>query len=140
MELANIEKLLKKYLNATTTLTEEKTLKAYFNSDNVAPHLQEYQALFSYFSTGKNERFTKTIHLKSQTRKWKWLSVAASLAIIVSVYYGYQVNEQKKAAKLYAETQFAFNLLAKNLNKGNNAIAELQEFESVKNKIFNPPK
>ena len=46
MELANIEKLLEKYQNATTTIAEENKLKDYFLSNNVAPHLQEYQALF----------------------------------------------------------------------------------------------
>ena len=46
MELANIEKLLEKYLNAETTIAEEKMLKNYFLNDNVAPHLIEYQALF----------------------------------------------------------------------------------------------
>ena len=66
MESVNIEKLLDKYLDATTTIAEEKALKNYFLSDNVAPHLQEYQALFGYYSTSKNERFTKTIQLKTQ--------------------------------------------------------------------------
>ena len=100
MELANIEKLLKKYLDAETTIAEEKELKTYFSSDNVAPHLQEYQEMFGYFSTNKNERFTKTIQLKSQKMNWKWLSVAASVVLLVSVYTGYQNNQQKKAEKI----------------------------------------
>ena len=140
MELANIEKLLEKYLDAETTIAEEKVLKNYFLSDNVAPHLQEYQAMFGYFSTSKNERFTKTIQLKSQKRNWKWLSVAASVVLLVSVYTGYQNNQQKKAEKIYAETRMAFGMLSANLNKGNDAILQLQHFEDTKNKIFKQPK
>jgi len=140
MELANIEKLLEKYLNAETTIAEEKKLKAYFSSDFVAPHLVEYQAMFGYFSTSKNERFTKTIQLKSQKRNWKWLSVAASLVLLVSVYTGYQKNQQKEAEKVYAETKQALDLLSTNLNKGTVAIAQLQHFENTKNKIFKQPK
>jgi anti-sigma-K factor RskA len=140
MELANIEKLLEKYLDAETTIAEEKQLKNYFSSENVAPHLQEYQELFGYFSTNKKERFTKTIQLKTQKTNWKWLSVAASIVLLVSVYSGYERNQQKKAEKIYQETQMAFGMLAANLNKGNAAIAQLQYFEDTKNIIFKQPK
>jgi hypothetical protein len=136
MELANIEKLLEKYENAETTIAEENELRAYFLSDNVAPHLKEYQSVFHYFSTSKNEQFTKTIRLKSQPQNWKWLTVAASLVLLVSVYTGYQKNQEQKVEKIYAETQMALNMLSVNLNKGTSAIQELQEFETTKNKIF----
>lgn len=140
MELANIEKLLEKYLNAETTIAEERTLKSYFLSDNVAPHLEEYQSIFGYFSTNKNERYTKTIQLRSRKLNWKWLSVAASVVLLVSVYTGYQSNQQRKAERIYSETQMAFGMLAANLNKGNDAISKLQYFEDTKNKIFKQPK
>ena len=99
MELANIEKLLDKYLDAATSIAEENELKNYFLGDNVAPHLQEYQALFGYFSANKSERFTKTIQLKSQKMNWKWLSIAASVVLLVSVYTGFE-NYQHKNAKI----------------------------------------
>ncbi|MFK5959081.1 MAG: hypothetical protein QM495_09475 [Lutibacter sp.] len=140
MELANIEKLLEKYLNAETSIAEETALKTYFLSDNVAPHLEEYQALFGYFSTSKNERFTKTIQLNSKKKNWKWLSVAASVILLVSVYSGYENIQQRKADKVYAETIGAFQMLSTNLNKGNVAITQLQRFGNTTNKIFKQPK
>ena len=140
MELVNIEKLLEKYLNAETTIAEEKELKNYFSQGNVAPHLEEYETLFGYFSTSKNERFTKTIQLKSRKLNWKWLSVAASIVLLVSVYTGYQKNQERKAEKVMADTQMALGMLSANLNKGTVAVAHLQQFEATKNKVFKQPK
>lgn len=140
MELINIEKLLEKYLNAETTLAEEIELKIYFSGDDVAPNLEKYRALFGYFTASKNERFTKTIQLKSKKLNWKWLSVAASIVLLAIVYTGYQKNQQAKAEKIYNETQMAFNMLSANLNKGTEAITQLQKFETNTNKIFNKPK
>ena len=140
MELANIEKLLEKYLNAETTIAEEKELKNYFSKGNVAPHLEEYETLFGYFSTSKNERFTKTIQLKSRKLNWKWLSVAASIVLLVSVYTGYQKNQERKAEKVMADTQMALGMLSANLNKGTAAVAHLQQFETTKDKVFKQPK
>ncbi|OGS69987.1 MAG: hypothetical protein A3F91_08600 [Flavobacteria bacterium RIFCSPLOWO2_12_FULL_35_11] len=140
MELVNIEKLLEKYLDAETSIAEENKLKTYFSGDDVAPHLEEYREMFGYFSASKNERSTKTIQLKSRKLNWKWLYVAASAVLLVSVYTGYQKNQQEKAEKIYRDTQFAFNMLSANLNKGTAAISELQEFENTTNKIFKQPK
>ena len=71
---------------------------------------------------------------------WKWLSVAASVVLLVSVYTGYQNNQKREAERIYTETQMAFGMLAANLNKGNEAILKLQHFEDTKNKIFKQPK
>jgi len=140
MELANIEKLLEKYLSAETTIAEEKELKNYFSQENVAPHLEEYETLFGYFSTSKNERFTKTIQLKTKRVNWNWLSVAASIVLLVSVYTGYQKNQERKAEKVMADTQMALGMLSVNLNKGTAAVAHLQQFETTKDKVFKQPK
>ena len=50
MELSNIKKLLDNYLEAETSLAEEKELEAYFLSGNVAPELEEYIPLFSFLN------------------------------------------------------------------------------------------
>lgn len=140
MELVNIEKLLQKYLDAETTIAEENELKNYFLSDNVAPHLEEYKALFGYFSISKEEEFTKTIQLKTEKTNWKWLTVAASVVLMISIYTGYERDQQRKAEIIYNETQVAFNMLSENLNKGSDAILQLQHFETAKSKIFKQPK
>ncbi len=85
MELANIEELVEKYLDATTTLQEEATLKNYFTGGNVAIHLQEYAYLFNYFATAKEEQFKKTINLApKKKRNLTWFSAAASIVPTVT--------------------------------------------------------
>ena len=139
MELNRIEQLLDKYLNAETTLQEESVLSDYFTGNQVAPHLVQYQALFVYFTKSKSERFEKTIQLKTKKEHWKWLSIAASVVLLFTVYNGYQFNQQqqtKEAQLAFQQTQVAFELLSKSLNKGANAVMYLEEYETTTNKIF----
>ena len=143
MELANIEKLVEKYLDATTTLQEEATLKDYFTGGFVAKHLQEYAYLFNYFTTAKEETFTKTISLepkKSKKRNLKWFSVAASVAVLFSVFVGkqqYDKNVQRKEAqRIYTQVSKGLALLSKNLKKGEQAVAVLYTYENTINKIL----
>ena len=143
MELANIEKLVDKYLDATTTLQEEAILKNYFTGGSVAKHLQEYAYLFNYFATAREETFTKTIILapkKSKKRNLTWFSVAASVALIVSLFFGkqqYDKNKQRKEAqKIYAQVSKGLGLLSKNLKKGEQALAVLYTYENTINKIL----
>jgi hypothetical protein len=143
MELANIEKLVEKYLNAATTLQEETTLKNYFTEGNVAKHLQEYAYLFNYFAIAKEETFTKTISLEpkdSKKRNLKWLAVAASIAVLFSVFIAkqqYDKNLQRKEVqKIYAQVSKGLKLLSTNLKKGEQAVATLYTYENTVNKIL----
>jgi hypothetical protein len=137
MELSKIEQLLEKYLDAETTLQEEATLKSYFSSGNVSPHLQSYESMFSYFAISKAETSAKPIQLNTKEKtNWRWLSVAASVALLVSVYFGndYLQNERDKAR--YNEMMSSLSMLSSNLNKGNQAVASLSLYEDTVNKVF----
>ena len=153
MELANIEKLLEKYLDAETTLQEEKMLQEYFTSNNVAPHLQEYSMMFGYFKQSKDETFTQTIQLKPEKTKknWKWLSVAASVVLLFSVFIGNEEYQKHQQRKQFAQIKEALQLVSVNLNKGNeaiyavsnnlkkgrDAIEHLETYEETVNKVIN---
>lgn len=120
MELANIEKLVEKYLDAETTLQEETTLRNYFKEGNVAPHLQEYASMFNYFNTTKDETYTRTIKLEpkqSKKRNYKWLSVAASIMLLLSVFIGKNEYDRYKAKQTYAQITKGLQLLSENLKK-----------------------
>ena len=139
MELANIEKLVEKYENAETSLQEETTLRNYFTGGNVAPHLQEYEYMFNYFATTKDETYTKTIQLepkKSKKRNFKWLSVAASIMLLFSVFIGRQEYQKYQAEQKFQQVKKALGMLSSNLKKGENAVATLYTYENTVNKIL----
>ena len=139
MELANIEKLVQKYLEAETSLQEETTLRDYFASNNVAPHLAQYSMLFNYFNASKDETFTKTIQLepkKSKRRNFKWLSVAASVALLFSMYVGNNYYQEQKARKQYAQVAETLKLISSKMQKGNEAMGNLYAYEDSVKKIF----
>lgn len=143
MELANIEKLVEKYENAETTLQEEAILKNYFTKEDVAPHLQEYKFMFAYFNTAKEDTYTKPIKLetiKSKKRNLKWLSVAASVVLLFSVFIGIKeiddYQQRQKAEKIYAQVTKGLTLLSTNLKKGEQAVETLYNYEDKVNEAL----
>jgi hypothetical protein len=152
MELDKLEGLLEKYFEATTTEAEEKYLKAYFSRENVAPHLEQYAPMFQYFSKAGEERFTKQVALPAEaphsfrylsgrggTKRhlYKWVGVAATVVLMLGIYFGKTYQERKQAEYAYQETKKAFDLLAENFGRGTEKMAYLKEFEATKQKIYN---
>lgn len=143
MELdKNIENLLEKYFEATTTVTEEETLREYFAQESVATHLEQYRPMFNYFSKAKEEQYTKQVPLNTRRKfNYKWISVAAVAVLFLGIYFGpdqYQDYQDRKEAELaYQQTKEALNLLAVNFGKGTEKMTYLKEFEATTSKIYN---
>ena len=137
MESDRIEILVEKYLEASTSITEEKELRAYFSQESIPAHLKEYAPMFQYFSIAKEERYTKPVPLKTKRINFKWVSVAAVAVLMFGVYFGNEYQKQKEIDYAYSETKKALNLLASNFNRGTEKVAYLNEFENAKQKIYN---
>jgi len=127
MVLNNIEQLLAKYNNAETTLQEEAQLRAYFTSDNVAPHLEHYKSLFVYFANTKADTFTKDVPLntKKKTRLYQWISIAAVAVLMLGVMIPQIWNNDvvkpeysKEDIELYNKTKKALAFMSSNFNEG----------------------
>ncbi|WP_445454271.1 hypothetical protein [Flavobacterium sp. 25HG05S-40] len=147
MALDNIEKLLEKYFEAETSIAEEKELKDYFASSDVAQHLEQYKPLFGYALQAKQEQFTATIPLTTKKRKGiVWLSVAASVAVLFGVglltYDSMSTPESQNLGTIddpevaFKETQKALAMISESVNKGIGSMSYLNEYEQSKNKIF----
>ncbi|MEP5253858.1 MAG: hypothetical protein ABJQ39_02285 [Winogradskyella arenosi] len=130
MVLNNIEKLIEKYLNAETSLQEEAHLKAYFNSDDVAPQFEAYKPMFQYFSESKKEQYTKDVPLKSKkTSLYPWISVAAVavliLGLVVPNFMGPTEKEKQEAQLVYNQTMEAFSLISLGMHEGKSQLTNL---------------
>ena len=147
MALDRIEKLLEKYFEAETSIAEEKELKDYFASSNVAQHLEKYKSIFGYVVQAKQEQFKATIPLKTRKRKnVVWLSVAASVVVLLGVgLFTFNTYNQPKQSDYgstddpevaFRETQKALAMISEHVNKGIGSMKYLNEYEQSKNKIF----
>jgi len=150
MELNKIENILEKYFQGETTIAEENQLKEYFSSPNVAQHLEQYKPMFGYFSQVKQQKSTQNIPLKTKKRNVAWLSIAASVVVLLSIGTYFYVSE-KNTAPVVAQselgtyddpeealkaTQKALALLSNNVNVGIESVQYIKEYEQSKNKIF----
>ena len=139
MELVKVENLLEKYFEGETSLEQEAQLRKYFTTHKVPVHLEAYQDLFGYFDSKLNESYKKSLLPESKIKvPYKWLSIAASVAILLSVFvFNYQSKpSEEQIAQSYKNTQEALQLISKNINKGAFAMAQLQEFEKTKEMVF----
>lgn len=147
MELIKVEILLEKYLEAATSIAEEKELRSYFSTQNVAPHLEQYKAIFGFYTQEKQEKSSKEIVLKSKKNKTIWYSVAATIVVFFGIGTFFIMNRNMPIPKselgsydnpeiAFKETQKALALLSMNVNVGLESVMYVQEYENAKNKVF----
>lgn len=149
MELQQIEILLDKYFEGQTSISEEKQLKAYFSSNEVAPHLQQYKSLFENLSKQKEVQYTKTFSFPSQKRNYtKWIGIAATFVALAGtlLYFNFNFNSNSNKdenlgtysnpEEAFVATQNALNMISEEMNKGKEGIAYLNEYEKTKKTIF----
>jgi len=148
MESTRIEQLINKYFEGQTSTAEEKELKNYFSSSDVAQHLEQFVPVFGYFTQAKEQQFTKTIPL--QTKKQRtvlWLSVAASAVLLLGflTFRFLEVTETSDPNEngsfdspdlAMAETQKALDLVSKKLNVGIESVSYINEYQNTKERIF----
>ena len=136
------EDLIAKYEAGNTTLDEEQYLQQYFTSQNVAPHLEHYKFLFTYFKAAKTENLAVDLPslLPKNKINYRWLSMAAVLVLAVGFYAQHNLlnteKQDKEVLLAYEQTKMALELLSTNLNTGTEKVKYLSSFEQTTNQIF----
>lgn len=147
MELNKIEILLEKYFQGETSIAEENELRNYFSSIDVAQHLEQYKPMFGYFFHAKEQMLKQEIPLQSKHYNVGWLSIAASVVVLLGigtyVFYNYDSANKKQDLGTYddpevalQETQKALALLSDNVNVGIESVYYIQEYQNSKELIF----
>lgn len=146
MESDKIETLIEKYFQGETSIAEEKQLQDYFSAPNVAQHLEQYQPMFAYFSQARRQQFTQAVPLQSKKRSVAWLSVAASVVVLLGVgTYIYMNGNSSKEETLgtyddpevaFRQTQKALAMLSAHVNTGIEGVQYLKEYEVAKDRVF----
>lgn len=148
MDLQKIEQLLDAYFEGETGIEVEKQLKAYFSSNDVAPHLEAYREMFVYFAQAKSESTSseiKTLKPAKQgilKRMRPWYSIAALFVVALGVtFFLHNSNKISEAERIEAEIAFektkeALNFFSTHFNTGAANLSVLNEFENSTNKIF----
>ena len=148
MESSKIEILLEKYFEGQTNSAEETELRNYFSSPNVLLHLEQYKPLFGYFAVAKKEEFKPNIQLQSKRLRVTWLSIAASVVVLLGigtyVYFNTYANQNQDLGTYndpeiaFKETQKALALLSNQVNIGIESVRYVEEYQHSKNLIFKP--
>ena len=146
MEQNNIKILIDKYFDGNTTISEENQLKIYFSNENVAVDLKQYQPIFQYFVTQEKVFFEPNITLKSNTKPVWYLSIAASVVLLIGLGTYFKMNNNTESNNdlgsynspevAFKETQKALQMLSSNVNIGVNSVAYFNEYQETKNIIF----
>lgn len=146
MELKLVEQLLEKYFQGATTIAEEKLLKAYFSSNDVAPHLAKYQSLFGYFEIQKGTQFEQKLPLQPRKQNTvKWIGIAASFVVLfgLATFYFYpsepkheDLGTYDNPEEAFIATQKALLMVSEQVNVGMESVVYLEEYEKTKKTIF----
>lgn len=93
--MVNINQILEKYWEGTTSLEEERLLKEYFLSNEVAEEHREFKDLFVFFDQEASVKFPSSpIKKKAVHRPLRVRVMGAAAAILILVMAGFLVYDQ----------------------------------------------
>lgn len=108
MEYQKIKTLLERYFQGETSVEEERLLRRYFSGEGVDQRLRQYAPLFRLFYREQQEKLDENKagqilaqlpagpanRISLSTRRYsRLLQIAASLVLIVGLYWAYQYRQ-----------------------------------------------
>ena len=143
MEYSKIKDLLDLYFKGNTTLDQERSLRTYFNSEDVDVRLKPYTVLFNTFDKAAQDVFEGSLLIPKKTRfnqKW-WLKLAAVMISIIGVAgFMYSANnkaiQERAALAALKLSKDAMYLMASQFNKATQTLSLVDQFQETKNKYL----
>lgn len=132
-----IKHLLEKYLEGTTSLAEEKELKAYFSSEEIAAELTEYEPLFNFFASERTKSYQPKKQSTNRNNRFTWFGIAAGIAIIIGIFL-FKPTSQNNLGTIQdpelalQKTKEVLNFISKEMNTGKGGLVYLTEIENTK--------
>lgn len=135
-----IDELLEKYWEAESSLAEEQELKRLLQATE---GYAEEKGLFLSLSVISSEEPTIKMPTKVVPIKYeRWMSWAASVAILIGSVWGWTIYEEKQAEQeAYMEVMQAFALIQTNLSKGQEQMTVMNDLKylNTTNQLFGNP-
>lgn len=106
--MKDLDKILDRYFEGETTLDEEKTLREYFQQDNIPEEYAMYAPMFRFFVEERAVEIPKESKIPVKRRKlsaYIWGGVAAGilLAVGIKAVYSYQENYNTSKSMVYID-------------------------------------
>jgi hypothetical protein len=156
MNINEIELLLKKFYDGSTSLPEEKILRDFFQTPHVPEHLMSHKPLFSFYVKEQSRELpsrdfesnltklladeheeTPVVTMTSiRNRNVFLVGIAASFALLIGLFFTFQQDVFRKSANqmsnvntevAYADASEALLLVSGNLNNGLKHMVELDK-------------
>lgn len=107
MNINEIHKLLALYLAGETTLEQERILSDYFRKSEVAEALLPFKQLFNYYDKDRQQTLDKTpiIPIKRNIGYRWWMSIAASICLMIGSYFFIVNNGSPNENQRYTDEQ-----------------------------------
>lgn len=144
MESNKVERLLERYFEGETDLSEEKVLRTYFTSGEVAPHLQAYVGLFSAFAKAQEDTFELPIEIPSKGRNTTWLVSAVAIVLVcIGFLIQQQASEQTVSGDFKDNPEMAvlkakqsLLLVSKMINQSTSQLGAVKAFDNAPSPFF----
>ena len=101
MTTQEVERLLQRFMDGTSTLEEEAQLAEFFRTHEVAGEWATYKDMFALFDEGKVEVEEK----QKSTAWWKYAGIAAAIILLLGLgFYFNSRNDEKPHLIAQADT------------------------------------
>ena len=92
MTTQEVERLLQRFMDGTSTLEEEAQLAEFFRTHEVAGEWATYKDMFALFDEGKVEVEEK----KESMAWWKYAGIAAAIALLLGLGFSFNSRNDEK--------------------------------------------